>query len=108
MDKELHEITPGEIIQHPRFVDKLVKAWYKDGTESWLLIHIEVQWYRDSQFAERMFTYFYKIRDRYKREVTSLAIFTDNDAKYHPNKFEYHCCGTNNWLNLFWVLSGDY
>ncbi|BAV06016.1 cytoplasmic protein [Filimonas lacunae] len=54
-----------------------------------------MQGYRDTHLPERMFTYFYRIRDRYKRDVTSLAIFTDQDEKYHPDKYEYHCCGAS-------------
>lgn len=109
MDKELDEITPGVMIKHPRLVDKLVKVWYKNGTESWLLVHIEVQGYKDKHFPERMFTYFYRIRDRYRRDITSLVIFTDNDAKYHPCKYEYDCCGTRLvfYFNTYKILDKD-
>ncbi|BAV07203.1 hypothetical protein SAMN05421788_102174 [Filimonas lacunae] len=95
LDKELHEITPDSHIRHPRFVDKLVKTWYKDGTEKWLLVHIEVQGYIDTSFPARMFTYFYRICDKFHHEITSLAIFTDNDDKYQPDRYEYDCFGTS-------------
>lgn len=95
LDKELHEITPDSTVRHPRFVDKLIKTWYKDGTEKWLLIHIEVQGYADKTFPARMFTYFYRICDKFHQEITSLAIFTDEDDKYHPDRYEYECFGTS-------------
>lgn len=95
LDKELHEITPDSKVKHPRFVDKLVKTWYKDGTEKWLLVHIEVQGYADKSFPARMFTYFYRICDKFHQEITSLAIFTDEDDKYHPDRYEYNCFGTS-------------
>lgn len=95
LEKELNEITPGKDVKHPRFVDKLVKTWYKDGSEKWLLVHIEVQGYADNSFPARMFTYFYRICDKFQQEITSLAIFTDEDDKYHPDRYEYECFGTS-------------
>ncbi|BAV06027.1 hypothetical protein SAMN05421788_10699 [Filimonas lacunae] len=88
LDKELHEITPAHELRHPRFVDKLVKLWYKDGAEKWLLLHVEVQGYVDNHFPARMFTYFYRIYDKFQQEITSLAIFTDNDDDYHPDRYK--------------------
>src|ERR1700710_2701169 len=85
LDKELGQLYPGPDIRHPMFVDKLVKVYKKDGPEEWLLIHIEVQVYHDKLFARRMFTYFCRILDRFDKEVASIAIFTDNDKKYHPD-----------------------
>jgi predicted transposase/invertase (TIGR01784 family) len=48
-----------------------------------------VQGYEDTTFAERMFIYFYRIRDRYKQEVMALSILTDNNAQYHPQHYHY-------------------
>jgi hypothetical protein len=76
-------------------VDKLVKAYQKDGAEKWLLVHIEVQGYTDKTFPFRMFTYFYRICDKFGQPVTSIAIFTDNDAGYHPDRYEYASFGTS-------------
>ena len=38
-----------------RFTDKLFKVWRRNGEETWILVHIEVQSQEDSGFAERMF-----------------------------------------------------
>ncbi|MHA4811728.1 RpnC/YadD family protein [Flavitalea flava] len=96
LDKELEQLYPGNKIEHPKFVDKLVKLYKKDGVEEWLLIHIEVQGYRDKYFSRRMFTYFYRILDHLKKEVASLAIFSDNDRNYHPDTYEYKSLDTSN------------
>ena len=40
-----------------RFIDKLFKVWRRNGEETWILVHIEVQSQEDSGFAERMFVY---------------------------------------------------
>jgi predicted transposase YdaD len=96
LDKELSEICP-EPDREPntRFVDKLVKVFTKDGNEEWLLVHLEVQGYPDRQFPERMFQYYYRIFDRYRRPVTAIAIFTGTDGKSMPDRYEHHFLGTH-------------
>lgn len=89
LDKELEQLFPEEDPEHPKFVDKLVKVFNKKGKEEWLLIHIEVQGYTEKTFAERMFTYFYRIRDRYGKKVRSIAIFTDSNRRFHPKEYIY-------------------
>lgn len=96
LDKELGELYPGVDIRHPKFVDKLVKVYKKNGDEEWLLIHIEVQGYNDPLFTRRMFTYFCRILDRFNKEVASIAIFTDNDKSYCPAMYEYNSLDTSN------------
>ena len=87
LDKELEKITKDSETGK-RFADKLVKVFLSDGTETWLLIHIEVQGYSDPEFEKRMFEYYYRIRDRYQAEVVSLALLTDASAKYRPGQYQ--------------------
>jgi predicted transposase YdaD len=75
-------------------VDKLVKVFLKNGEERWILIHIEVQGYRDPDFEKRMFIYYYRIFDKYQREITAWAIYRDGSARYHPNEFSTEFLGT--------------
>lgn len=86
LDKELAKIIKTASVGG-RIVDKLAKVYLKNGEEKWLLIHIEVQSYRDENFPERMFIYNYRIYDRYRREVISLALLADADENYRPNQF---------------------
>ena len=53
------------------------KVWRGDGQETWVLIHIEVQAQVDADFSERMFVYHYRLFDRFRRPVVSLAILGD-------------------------------
>jgi len=69
--------------------DKLVKVFLKDGTEQWILIHLEVQGYTEEDFSERMFVYYYRIFDRYHKKVVALAVFTDDSPKFKPNQYQY-------------------
>ncbi len=87
MDKELEKIVRDSETGR-RHVDKLVKVFLKNGGETWLLIHIEVQGYRDREFPRRMYIYNYRIDDRYDMEVISLAVLTDDSPSYRPS--EYH------------------
>ncbi len=94
LDKELEQLFPSEEIKSPKFVDKLVKVFSKTGDEKWILVHIEIQGYEDKKFGERMFTYFYRILDRYKKRITSIALFTDADKNFNPSVYEYDYLGT--------------
>jgi len=87
LDKELSRIIKKSDTGK-RIVDKLVKVFLKDGSEKWLLIHIEIQGYRQKNFAERMYIYNYRIFDRYRREVISLALLTDTDAGFRPDEYK--------------------
>ena len=100
LDKELEQLFPMEGGEAPKFVDKLVKVFTRTGKEKWILIHIEVQGYQDRDFAKRMFTYFYRILDKYDKPVTAIVIFTDDNVKFHPSVYEYEYLGTRNTFNF--------
>jgi predicted transposase/invertase (TIGR01784 family) len=94
LDKELDEIYPAPKPKK-RFADKLVKVHTKAGGEQWVLVHIEVQGYKDVDFPERMFTYFYRIRDRFRKEVMALVILTDDDPSFQPASYRYQFQNTS-------------
>jgi hypothetical protein len=89
LDQECEKLFPMGDPEHPKSVDKLVKLFTKDGKEEWMLVHIEVQGYKDDEFAERMFTYFYRIRDSFGKRVRSIVIFTDSNKRFHPKEYAY-------------------
>jgi hypothetical protein len=88
LDKELQPIV-RQAKQGRRYVDKLVKVWLKSGGERWLLVHVEVQAWKEGDFPKRMHVYNHRIFDRYDREVISLAILADDDPDWRPNQFGY-------------------
>ncbi|MCE7058723.1 hypothetical protein [Dyadobacter sp. CY343] len=95
LDKELEQLFPPDGCAHEvKFVDKLVKVYLLDGQEEWILVHVEVQGYVDKTFSERMFTYYYRIWDNYRRRITAFAILTDENAAFLPSKFEQNFLGT--------------
>jgi predicted transposase/invertase (TIGR01784 family) len=94
LDKELAEMYPEpdkESATH--FADKLVRVFRRDGQEDCILCHVEIQGetkHKDRPFfGERMFRYFYRIWDRYRKPVSAVAIFTGRDAKKMPARFKY-------------------
>ncbi|MEM9949849.1 MAG: cytosolic protein [Cyanobacteria bacterium P01_D01_bin.36] len=86
LEKELQQIA-REAEVGKRLADKLVKVWRKTGEQVWVLVHIEVQSQAKTAFPERMYTYNYRLRDRFRRPVASFAILSDADPSWHPQKF---------------------
>ncbi len=87
LNKELAEIAQGSETGG-RVADVLVKVYLKNGGERWLVIHIEVQGYREEEFARRMFIYNYRAFDRYGVDVVSLAVLADRYPNFRPRRFE--------------------
>ena len=92
LDKELQQITP-DADSGRRHADKLIKVYARDGSETWVLIHVEVQGEPEEAFAERMYTYQYRLRDRYKMDVVSLAVLADTRKHFRPTTFHYQRWG---------------
>lgn len=92
LDKELQQVVRDAELGR-RLVDKLVKVYRTSGEEAWVLVHVEVQSQEESGFAERMFVYHYRIYDRYKRKVASIAVLGDERRSWRPNQFGYQLFG---------------
>jgi hypothetical protein len=107
LDKELQQIT-ADAGSGRRLADKLFKVWRKDGQEAWLLIHVEIQGRPEAGFPERMFQYSYRIYDRYRRPVVSLAVLCDDRADWRPNRFEISTWGCTIALDFPIVKLLDY
>ncbi len=83
-----------------RFVDKLAKVALRDGSERWVYVHLEVQGSAQAEFAERMFVYHYRLFDRYRQPVASLALLADTTASWRPSQFGYQALGCSIELNF--------
>ncbi|MCL7931586.1 hypothetical protein [Halomonas llamarensis] len=92
LDNELQQIT-ADADSGRRHADKLIKVYAKDGSETWVLIHVEVQGEPEEAFAKRMFTYQYRLRDRYGIDVVSLAVLADTRKSFRPTTFHYQRWG---------------
>lgn len=99
LDKELRQISTDDdgksvVGTRGREADALVQVARNDGQEIWVLVHVEVQTHRDSRFAERMYVYNYRIRDRYHKEVCSLAVLGDKSPKWRPSSYQAELWGS--------------
>lgn len=88
LDKELQKILPQEDDTGQHVVDKLVRVYLRDGRERWLLLHIEIQGYRERDFAKRVYRCNYRIADRFDKEVVSLVLLTDDDPAFREHVYE--------------------
>jgi hypothetical protein len=92
LDKELAAMYPDpEKSSNTRIVDKLVKVFLRDGTERWMLLHIEIQGNNDKNFARRMFEYFIKLFTKHGHPVAAIAVLTGKDGKKMPAAYEDRC-----------------
>jgi hypothetical protein len=69
--------------------DQIVRVYLKNGTEKWILIHIEMQAKADKDLSEQMFRYFYRIYDRFDRDVHTIALIMDDKRSERPEHFHY-------------------
>ena len=92
LDKELQQITV-DANSGRRYADKLIQVYAEDGSETWVLIHVEVQGEPEVAFAERMYMYQYRLRDRYGVDIVSLAVLADTRDSFRPTSFRYQRWG---------------
>lgn len=107
LDTELQEII-RDAETGRRFADKLVKVWLKDGTETVILIHIEVQSQVQSDFPKRIYLYNSRLRDKYDLQVISLAVLGDTNRNWRPTTYQYSRWGFTITLQFPIVKLLDY
>ena len=94
LEQELRNILDS-IGPQKRVTDKLVKVWLKDGTEQWILIHIEVQARFESDFSDRMYLLFSMIFAKHRTRIASLVVYTTQKVPKRFNFFESKLPGTH-------------
>ena len=87
LDQELRQVVRDAELGK-RLADKLVKVWQRSGEETWVLAHIEIQNQEESKFSERIFVYYYRLRDKYNQKIASLAILGDERETWRPQPFQ--------------------
>ena len=107
LDQELRAVVQDAELG-TRFVDKLVRVTELSGEESWIYIHVEVQGTRQAEFAQRMFVYNYRIFDRYKKPVASLAVLADDHRQWKPTSYGYNVLGCRHTLEFPVAKLTDY
>lgn len=95
MNTELHEIQP-QLSQKggSRSADVLVKVHLKDGSTELFLLHLELQKVTNKNFPRRVFEYWYRLTDRFRLPVVSLAVFTGLKSQLQPDQYKFSLLGT--------------
>lgn len=88
LDSEFQAVVKDSQLGKNR-ADKLVEVMLKEGSKRLLNIHIEVQSQKDTHFERRMFTYHYRIFDKYGKAPLSLAVLADTNSKWQPSSYQY-------------------
>ncbi|MCC2671939.1 MAG: hypothetical protein K0Q72_4410 [Armatimonadetes bacterium] len=99
LDNELQQVVRDAEIGR-RLADRLVRVWRPGGEEVWVLVHVEVQGRPDPDFPERMYVYNYRVYDRYRRPVASLAVLADASRAWRPDRFGYDLWGSRAGLEF--------
>ena len=107
LDQELRAVMQDAELGK-RFVDKLVRVTLLNGDEKWIYIHVEVQGARQAEFAERMFVYNYRLYDRYRRPIASMAVLADEHANWRPDYFSYGVLGSETSIRFPIAKLTDY
>lgn len=97
LDKELQQVVRDADLGR-RLADALVQVWRRDGTDVWVLIHIEVQGQPEPGFSRRMFVYYYRIYDRHERPIMSVAVLADEQESWRPDRFTQSIWGCTETL----------
>ncbi|MFM8443950.1 MAG: cytosolic protein [Methylococcus sp.] len=106
LDKELQKVVRDAELGR-RWADKLVEVTTRDGETDWVLVHVEVQGRRESNFAGRMFSYNYRLFDRYARPVISLAVLGEGRDE-SAGQFAYGRWGSFTQFTFPVVCLNDY
>jgi hypothetical protein len=72
------------------------------------MCHIEVQGQKEDIFGKRMFSYNYRLRDRYDCPVASLAILADDSVTWRPRSYQDSIWGCNVLFEFPIVKLSDY
>ena len=99
LDQELRAVVQDAELGK-RFVDKLVRVHRLSGEEDWIYLHLEVQGSAQAEFAERMFVYNYRLYDRYRRPVASMAVLADESENWRPESFGFEVLGCRHTLEF--------
>jgi len=107
LDQELAQVVRDAELGK-RILDKLVQVVTHQGDERWVYIHIEIQGQHDADFPERIFTYNYRLYDKYRRPIASLVVLADDRKNWKPHSFGYELFGSKHYLEFPTVKLLDY
>ena len=76
-------------------VDKLVGVQLKSGKQEWVYVHVEFENSHSPNIKERVYDYNARIKEKYKKDITALVIYTGRNAPADPNCYTKTVFGTS-------------
>jgi hypothetical protein len=107
LDNELQKIV-RDAESPKRYADKLVQVYRKDGQAALVIIHAEIQSQEEPIFPLRMYTYNYRLRDKYNCPIVSLAILGDDSKIWRPHHYTDSLWGCTTHFEFPIVKLADY
>ena len=107
LDKEFQQIVRESEKDLP-LVNKLVEVCLKNGEKIWVLIYINLQKEGENDFAQQVNIYFGRIFYVYRKFTVCLAVLTDRDPGYRPNRYGTEFSGFQYVLEFPVVKIMDY
>ena len=107
LDQELAQVVHDARLGRRR-LDKLVRVSSNEGDAKLLYIHLEIQRSREKDFAKRVFTYHYRLHDRFGCPITTLVVLADPHPGWRPDWYGYEQFGCEIDLHFPTVKLMDY
>jgi hypothetical protein len=92
LEQELKAALIDKTLKH---VDKLVGVQLKNGKHEWVYVHVEFENSHSPSIKERMYDYNGRIKEKYKKDITALVIYTGRNAPANPNCYTKTVFGTS-------------
>jgi Putative transposase, YhgA-like len=89
------ELKAALIDKSLKQVDKLVGVQLKSGKQEWVYVHVEFENSHNPSIKERMYDYNARIKEKYKKDITALVIYTGRNAPANPNCYTKTVFGTS-------------
>jgi Putative transposase, YhgA-like len=89
------ELKAALIDKSLKQVDKLVGVQLKSGKQEWVYVHVEFENSHSPNIKERMYDYNARIKEKYKKDITALVIYTGRNAPTNPNSYTKTVFGTS-------------
>lgn len=87
--QDLAKIISAPDKKGDKITDLVMEVHLKNGQIRLLYVHIEVQSAWIGDFDEKMYVPFYRLRDKYRQEVTSFALFVGETLPKNPGEYTY-------------------
>lgn len=92
LDTQFQKLAPQSEIGR-RSVDLLIRVWRRDGSEQWVLIHIEIQAQYIANLPKKIFQYYYRAIDLHDVPIASFVILADKNPRWKPQRLMYKLWG---------------